>query len=157
MHIHAHTVSDLSPFCVQFTASQWKPKSGDPFFGVVVFTFPQKTSTGPPFRNVRQRHVSGLRFSPLTMHRPLCHSVPFSWSHAWRSKWKNGRVFLRHSEARISRIFLVGSQKISNWCQEKKTKKVYVYILYIYLYMWVLLHCLQDIKDYVYIIYIIFI
>lgn len=26
------------------------------------------------------RHVSGLRFSPLTMQRPLCHSVFLSWS-----------------------------------------------------------------------------
>ena len=90
------------------------------FLGVRSFYLPPKKHPQGRHHGKRQRfprHVSGLRFSPLTMQRPLCHSVPFSWSHA------SG-----HSEAVHSRIFVGRSQKISNWCQEKKQKKcVYIY------------------------------
>lgn len=150
MHIHAHTVSDLSPFCVQFTASQWKPKSGESFFWGGSFYLPQKTSTGPPWGTFGQRHVSGLRFSPLTMQRPLCHSVPFSWSHAWRSKWKNGEGFQGTARLESPGFFVGEISKNLQLVPGKKKKQKSIYVSFATLLTGYL-------KIYVYIIHNIFI
>lgn len=98
-----------------------------PFFWVVVFNLPPKRHPrGHRGWPVRQRHVSGLRFSPLTMQRPLCHSVPFSWSHAWRRGGKTAGVFYGHSEA-LNAGFLLGDLKKSPTGAREKNKKVYIY------------------------------
>lgn len=123
MHIHAHTVSDLSPFCVQFTASQWKPKSGDPFFGVVVFTFPQKTSTGPPWeRSAKAR----IRATFLATHNAAA-TVPLSALLLVTRLADGGKTagFSGHS----SPGFFWKISKNLQLVPGKKTKKcVYIYI-----------------------------
>ena len=101
------------------------------FLGVVVFTFPPKNIHGA---TVKKRSAKArIRATFLATHNAAA-TVPLRALLLVTRLADGGKTagFSGHSEA-FSRIFVGRSQKISNWCQEKQTKKC-MYI-YIYLYM----------------------
>ena len=135
MHIHAHIVSDLSPFCVQFTASQSKTEEWRVLFlGVVVFTFPQKTSTGP---TVKKRSAKGTYQGYVSRHSQCsghCATPCPSLGHTpWLMVEKRQGFFLRHSEALNPGFFWEISKNLQLVPGKKKQKSVFLYV-YNYIY-----------------------